>query len=124
VRGTFHIVLNKIKAAAARHSPYLIAIEQVQYQASIIQELARSTFLPVKGIHPSKDKITRSAPLITKYEQKLVRHDPSGVAPWFIEELLGFPDAQHDDGVDAAVYAFQAVQYNKSTPLMLKSSVL
>lgn len=105
----FHEVLNRIKAAAERHRPIVIAIEQTQYQAAVVQELARTTTLPVRGIRPDRDKLTRFAPLLTRYEQRLVRHDPSGVPAWFREELLAFPESEHDDGVDAAAYAFHAL---------------
>lgn len=109
VRAGFSEVLNRIRAAAARHKPTMIAIEQTQYQAAVVQELARTTTLPVRGIRPDRDKLTRFAPLLTRYEQRMVRHDPSGVPAWFRDELTSFPEGQHDDAVDAAAYAFAAL---------------
>lgn len=106
----FHEVLNRIKAASARWNPLVIAIEQTQYQAAVIQELTRTTNLPVRAVKPDKDKLTRFMPLLTRYEQRLVRHDPSGAPAWFREELLSFPEGKHDDGVDAAAYAFAQLQ--------------
>jgi predicted phage terminase large subunit-like protein len=97
-RCSFHEVLSRIKAAAARWNPVLIGVEQTQYQAAVIQELSRTTKLPVRGIRPDKDKLTRFMPLLTRYEQRLVRHDPAKVPAWFVEELLSFPEGQHDDG--------------------------
>jgi predicted phage terminase large subunit-like protein len=108
-RAGFHEVIQRIKAAAARHNPTLIAIEQTQYQAAVVQELARTTTLPVRGIRPDRDKLTRFAPLLTRYEQRLVRHDPSGVPAAFRDELLAFPEGEHDDMVDAAAHAFAAL---------------
>ena len=106
----FNDALNHVKDTANRYKPIMIAIEQTQYQAAVIQELTRTTKLPVRGIHPDRDKLTRFAPLLTRYEQGKVRHDPSKVPNWFRDELLAFPDkGQHDDGVDAASYAFQAL---------------
>lgn len=105
----FNEVLNRIKAAAARHNPAIIAVEQTQYQAAVVQELARTTTLPVRGIRPDRDKLTRFAPLLTRYEQRMVRHEPSGVTAWFRDELLAFPEGEHDDGVDAAAHAFSAI---------------
>jgi predicted phage terminase large subunit-like protein len=107
-RAGFAAVLDLIKAAAARHNPTLIAVEQVQYQAAVVQELTRTTRLPVRGVRPDRDKLTRFLPLLTRYEQGLVRHDPSGVPAWLREELLSFPEGQHDDGVDALGLAFVA----------------
>jgi predicted phage terminase large subunit-like protein len=105
----FHDVLQRIKAAAARHSPVLIAIEQTQYQAAVVQELLRTTQLPVRGIKPDRDKLTRFLPVLTRYEQRMVRHDPSGVPAWFRDELLSFPNGEHVDGVDALAHAFAVI---------------
>ena len=105
----FNEVLGHIKDAAVRHNPSIIAIEQVQFQAAVVQELTRTTKLPIRGVKPDRDKITRFAPLLTRYEQHLVRHDPAKVPIWFRDELLAFPEGQHDDGVDAAAYAFMAL---------------
>lgn len=106
MRGSFHAVLERIKQSAERWRPAAIGIEQVQFQAAVIQELARTTVLPVRGIRPDKDKITRFLPMAAKYANGLAQHDPSGVPAWFREELIAFPQADHDDGVDALVYAF------------------
>lgn len=107
----FHDVLNHIKAAAAYWRPTLIAIEQVQYQAAVVQELLRNTRLPVKGVRPDRDKVTRFMPLLARYEQGMILHDPSGVPPWFREELLAFPEGRHDDAIDAFSIAFSVTRY-------------
>jgi predicted phage terminase large subunit-like protein len=105
----FNDVLGRIKAAAARHNPAIIHVEQTQYQAAVVQELARTTTLPVRGVRPDKDKVARFAPLLTRFEQHLVRLDPSGVPAWFRDELTAFPSGQHDDGCDAAAYGHAAL---------------
>lgn len=108
-RAGFHEVLTRIKAAAARHNPSIVAIEQTQFQAAVVQELARTTTLPVRGVRPDRDKVTRFAPLLTRFEQRLMRLDPSGCPAAFRDELLAFPDSANDDMVDAASYAFAAL---------------
>lgn len=110
-RGAFSEVLARIKAAAARHAPRLIAIEQTQYQAAVVQELTRTTTLPVRGVRPDRDKVTRFAPVLTRYEQRQVRHDPAGVPAWFRDELLAFPVGEHDDGVDAMAHAWAGMAF-------------
>jgi predicted phage terminase large subunit-like protein len=104
-RATFHAVLQRIQSAADYWRPQAIAIEQTQYQAAVVQELLRTTTLPVRGVRPDRDKLTRFLPTLARYEQRMVRHDPSGVPPWFRDELLAFPEGQHDDAVDALAYA-------------------
>jgi predicted phage terminase large subunit-like protein len=113
----FHEVLQRIKASAARHSPRVIAVEQTQYQAAVVQELTRTTTLPVRGIRPDKDKVTRFLPVLTRYEQRMMRHDPSGVPAWFRDELLSFPECEHDDAVDALSHAFSAIGMAATRPV-------
>lgn len=108
LRAPFHQVLQFIRQMAAKWSPTVIAIESVQYQAAVVQELLRTTRLPVRGVKPDKDKLTRFLPLAARYEQGLVRHAP-GLPGWFEDELLSFPVGGHDDGADALAYAWQAL---------------
>lgn len=96
-----------IKQTAAKWKPSLIAVENVQYQAAMVQELHRTTTLPVTPVRPERDKITRFLPVEARYEQGLVSHC-SGVSRDFVAELLSFPDSEHDDFIDAFSYAWQA----------------
>lgn len=116
VRASFHQVINWVAQLAERWQPMVINVEQVQFQAAVIQELLRTTNLPVKGVRPDRDKTTRFLPLQARYEQGLVWHSPS-LQPEFSDELLSFPIGQHDDFVDAAAYAFMESQ----TPLGIAS---
>lgn len=108
-RVSFHETLKLIEAAAARWNPALIAVEKAQYQAAVVQELARTTTLPVRGVNPDRDKVTRFAPLLTRFEQGMVRYDPARFPAWARGELLSFPEGEHDDGVDAMAHAFNAL---------------
>lgn len=120
----FNEVLNRIKEAAARWRPAVIAIEQTQYQAAVVQELTRTTTLPVRGVRPDRDKLTRFAPLLTRYEQRVVRHDPAKVPAWFRDELLSFPEGEHDDAVDAAAHAFAALPLTSIPPTAMRVASL
>ena len=106
-RVDFPNALRLIRNMADKWSPRAILIEQVAFQAVVVQELLRQTTLPIKGVVPDKDKITRAQPLALRYEQGLVWHEM--LPSWFEDELLAFPNAQHDDSVDALVYAYQGV---------------
>jgi predicted phage terminase large subunit-like protein len=108
-RCAFNDVLTRVKEAAARWSPAIIAVEQVQYQAAVVQELTRTTRLPVRGVRPDRDKLTRFMPLLTRFEQHQVRIDPSKTPAWAREEMLAFPEGQHDDGVDSLSLAWAAL---------------
>lgn len=108
VRETFHKVMGFIQQMAAKWNPVVIMIEETQYQAAVIQELVRTTTLPVRGVKPDKDKLTRFQPVQSRYEQLLVHHSPGLPSHWE-DELLSFPVGQHDDQVDAMGYAFQGL---------------
>ena len=106
-RAPFHEVLRFIGGMASKWAPNVIAIEQVQFQAAVIQELLRTTNLPVQGVRPDRDKVTRFQPLEARYQQGLITH-AHGLSRDFEEELLAFPIGQHDDMVDALSYAYTA----------------
>lgn len=104
-RVTFADGLEMIKRVAMRFKPVEIAVESVQFQAAVVEQLLRTTDLPVRPVRPDRDKLTRFQPLQVRYQQGLVYH-ASGLAPWFTEELLSFPLGEHDDGVDGASHAY------------------
>lgn len=105
IRGAFHDVIAFIKRMAEKWQPSVIGIEQVQYQAAVVQELQRSTSLPIQPLTPDKDKLTRFLPLELRYASGLVFHAPS-LEAFYEDELLAFPAGAHDDAVDAAAYAY------------------
>jgi len=100
----FHDIVQSIVSMAAKWNPQRINIEAVQYQVAVVQELLRKTSLPVRAVKPERDKVTRFQSLHARYEQLLVTH-VRGLLPDFERELLSFPEADHDDMVDALVYA-------------------
>ena len=123
IRAPFHQVLQFVQQLAAKWNPTVIAIESVQYQAAVVQELLRTTRLPVRGVRPDKDKLTRFLPLAARYEQGLVYHDP-GLPGWFADELLSFPVGDHDDAVDALGYAWQALGLAAGGPVGMQVACL
>lgn len=102
-------VIRLIGKMAEKWKPTAIHIEQVQYQAAVIQELMRNTTLPVRGIKPDKDKVTRFSPLEARYEHGQIYHCP-GLPGFWEDELMSFPVGLHDDCVDAMAYAFGGLQ--------------
>jgi len=112
-RSDFAAVLRFIEAMADKWKPSMIGIEQVQYQAAVVQELLRRTKLPIRGIRPDRDKVTRFAPLEARYEQSQVMHC-QGLPAYFEDELLSFPVGRHDDVVDALAYAWQVCGSKRS----------
>jgi len=83
-----------------------VNIESVAYQAAFTRELLRNTRLPARAVYPDKDKVSRGRALAIRYEGGKVFHlrGAPGLAE-FEAELVAFPNAEHDDLVDAAGYA-------------------
>jgi len=104
-KGSFHQQQQEIKRMAAKWSPKIIAIETVQYQAAVVQELMRTSSLPAVGVTPDKDKVTRMLPVLARYEHGHIHH-VQGLNNDYEAELLAFPFGKHDDMVDAVAHAF------------------
>jgi predicted phage terminase large subunit-like protein len=113
----FHEIVQMIVSMAAKWNPHRINIEAVQYQVAVVQELLRKTSLPVRAVKPERDKVTRFQSLHARYEQLLVTH-VRGLTPEFERELLSFPEADHDDMVDALVYAELAAVKNQGAGVL------
>lgn len=105
VRASFNDIVEHIVNFSENNQAMMVAIETVQFQASVVQELLRTTTLNVRAIRPDKDKVTRSHSLVARYEQGYVFHSPS-LPSFFTTELLAFPHGKNDDVVDALVYAY------------------
>lgn len=109
-RLTFDQTIQRIETLARQYAPAAVAVEAVQYQAAVVQELNRRTTLPVRPVRPDRDKATRLLPLAARYEQGLVWHAEGAPGIAALEaELVAFPNGEHDDLVDAAVYAWHAL---------------
>ena len=107
-RLTFNDILTSIKYYADKWRVETVAIEKVQAQAYVAQELIRTTMLPVDPITPHGDKLARFMPLEGKLEHGYLYH-VRGLPIYYEDELLNFPNGQHDDTVDALVYAVHAL---------------
>jgi predicted phage terminase large subunit-like protein len=106
-RTGFNGALAFIESIARKYNPSIVAVESVQYQAAVVEQLLRNTNLPVQAIKPDRDKLTRFLPLEARYEQGLVWH--TGNLQDYEDELLSFPHGAHDDLVDASAYAYNVL---------------
>jgi predicted phage terminase large subunit-like protein len=81
-------------------------IESTAFQVTFTQELLRTTRLPARKVYPDKDKVTRARALSARYQEGKVFHLRGAPGIRELEaELVAFPLGEHDDLVDAAVYA-------------------
>jgi predicted phage terminase large subunit-like protein len=83
-----------------------VNIESVQYQSTFVREMVTETRLPARGVRPERDKVFRSRSLAARYEAGKVFHLKGGPGIRQLEsEMMSFPNSEHDDLVDALVYA-------------------
>ena len=93
--------------------PLLIFVEDVAFQRLIIEQ-ARLARLPVKGVKPEGDKVSRSVMLQVRFEcQQVFFLKDAPYLSVMEDELKDFPCAAHDDIVDALSYA--AIEADKLT---------
>ena len=91
-----------VKAQAAKWSPTVVLVEDKASGQSLVQEMKRDTRLPIIPVKVDTDKVTRANAVTPQVEAGLC-HLPEG-AGWvadFVDELATFPNAAHDDQVDA-----------------------
>ena len=102
LRAEYPELKRSVVAQAARWRPEAVLMEDKASGQSLLQDLRRETSLPLIARMPKQDKLTRVAAcsaMIEAGKLALPHH-----APWlatFEEELLAFPNAAHDDQVDA-----------------------
>ena len=101
-RLNFKELQNEIHKADERFNPNVILVESVAYQSAIKESLEG---LPVKEVHPDKDKIRRLLRVQPLFEggQVYLRRDQIELYDQLIQ-FTGVGD-EHDDLVDSAVYA-------------------
>jgi predicted phage terminase large subunit-like protein len=83
-----------------------VGVEANAYQEAMAQRLRAETTLPVKSIIQTKDKIARAMRMQGLFQTGRITFPNSGTSD-LIEELLAFPDSDHDDLVDALEMAMR-----------------
>jgi predicted phage terminase large subunit-like protein len=94
-----------IRRSYERYKPALIGVESKNMGITLFQSLVRMG-LPVAELKPETDKFTRAVPAAARYAVGSVYHPIA--ARWlddYESELCAFPNAAHDDQVDALAYA-------------------
>lgn len=103
----FHEIIEELTLMSNKWKPGVINIEEVQFQAAVVQEMLRKTKLNVRGVRPekNKDKLVRFLPLQPRYKNGLIWHNPD-LDRYVERDILAFPNGADLDIPDAMVYAF------------------
>ena len=105
-RWGFNETLDEIDRVAREFPPFVIGIENHQYQLAAVEEFARRTTWAVEGLDADMDKIARAKLFEARAGLGKV-YRPEGNPGWWhllFEEASTFPAGSHDDLVDAASY--------------------
>ncbi len=86
----------------------VIGIESQAYQRALVQEVNRDCGFATFGIPANKNKTARFASLEAKYEMKQIYH-VENLPLAFENELMAFPEGQHDDYVDSLTNGYAAI---------------
>src|SRR5208282_2777346 len=98
----FPALIKKVELLAGRFGPHCLLVEDSASGQSLIQVLRANTRLAVKPIKPDSDKISRANAVVPLVEAgRVVLPAGAGWLGEFIDELSSFPNAPHDDQVDA-----------------------
>ena len=90
----------KIIDKSKQFNPRRVFIESNVYQKSQAELVAALSDVPMKPVYTDIDKVSRGWKLSAKFENGLVFFPKFGVAGT-IDELVVFPDGDHDDQFDA-----------------------
>lgn len=116
-RWDFTTLCEQVKKEAAAYGARTVIVEDAAAGQSAIQELKRTTGLPVVPVKPAGSKLSRAEAISPLFESERVFF-PSDTTRWrdeLIEELAGFPSARYDDQVDAIVYALDRLRSHHGT---------
>ena len=92
---------SKVLSLWEDYTPNMVLIENKSSGQSLIEDLRKSP-LKIKGINPTKDKLTRFIAVTPFFESgKIYLPDHSSWLAEFETELSNFPDTKHDDQVDS-----------------------
>lgn len=114
-RVKFPELTKRMRWLADQWKPMQILVEDRASGQSLIQELRRSTRLPIIAVKEDADKLSRAQSVTPLVEAGRV-FLPEG-APWlqdFMDELAAFPKGTHDDCVDSLT---QALNYLRQKPV-------
>lgn len=103
-------LVKMIEAKYAQYRPRMVIIEKAQAGTAVLQSLQILNRIPVYGVAPRSSKESRLDAVLPLFEAGRVQFPRQ--APWLeatLEELLRFPNAAHDDIVDALAYALNAI---------------
>ena len=116
-RVDYPVLSHAVHSMREKYPTAALLIEDKGSGTSLIQDLRLENVTPIP-INPEGDKITRLAAVSVQFESGAVWF-PEG-APWLGSlkaELLGFPNAKHDDQVDSISQALSWIKRHRQNQI-------
>jgi len=117
-RLSFNSQITLIENLVAKWEPNEVVIEQIAYQAAMVDELRRRGGLKIIPVTPTRDKVARAYMVSGLVESNLVHFKQKGQAD-VTENLTIFPSGNHDDITDAFVYGLDRMKLGSIEPIMV-----
>jgi predicted phage terminase large subunit-like protein len=108
-RVAFPDLVRAIEQQAQTWQPNAIVVEDKGSGTSAVQQLQRSTGLPILAVPAEADKVARANRITAFCEAGKVSIPQGRQFDELISELVRFPSGKHDDQVDAFVHALQRI---------------
>ena len=99
-----------VRGLRERWSADTVFVESRMFGTTLVYEAGRAG-VPVVELHADTDKVTRALPATARADSGRLWLPPLEIGEWvqdWIDELLSFPNAAHDDCVDVTAYAARA----------------
>jgi predicted phage terminase large subunit-like protein len=116
-RVEFPALKSTARTLAEQFNPSVVLVEDKASGQSLIQELQRDTKLPILPLGVDGDKITRAHVVTPTIETGRVFLPET--APWladYVDAMASFPNAAHDDDVDATTQALSYLARSAYVP--------
>ncbi|MER7131247.1 phage terminase large subunit [Streptosporangium saharense] len=96
-----------VRALRERWAADTVYVESRMFGTTLVYEAGQAG-VPVLELHADTDKVTRALPATARADSGRLWLPPLSTGEWvseWVDELLAFPNAAHDDCVDVTAYA-------------------
>ena len=115
--------VQRIEVLYKKWNPRVIGIEKVLNQTALYQLVLSKGSYPVRALSPEgKDKVNRARIVEPFVEQGVILFSSTHVALY--NELVQFPNGEHDDLVDAFLYANELLKSSNDTMKQTRSKMI
>lgn len=116
-KGDFIQTITAVKSLSAKWPKAHLKLVEDKANGSAVMSSLKKELTGLVGVNPDQSKQARLISVSPEFEAGNILPDPS-LAPWvhdYINELVSFPGARHDDQVDMTTQALQRFREKRNT---------